>query len=228
MVQFQEAEAEENAPPNGYPAEEPNYRALFEAPDFTALLRPKQTRIAKEYTGKTNSVLKALLVGSLNAGDFPDAAAILKHGPSFAQATGQFADSSERARSIIDMITSPASPATMFVMTAIPLLGQIIRNHEEQIAQIPETRRQRRMMRKAQVQAKTEREPRFTIKAFGRQWPIYTKLGMPKWSKVFAGFRTQTQDPHTMAMQVFSDPDVIKALRTMGVNLVTADEAPAE
>lgn len=225
MVEFREPETDDDAPPNGY--HEPDYQALFDAPDFTALLRPASSRVAKEYTQKTNSVLKALLVGSLNAGDFPDAAAILRHGPGFAAATGQLADASDRAKALIDMATSPASPATMFVMTAIPLIGQIIRNHEAQIAQIPETRRQRRAMRKAVVQAKAEREPRFTIKMFGRQWPVYTSFKMPKWSKVFAGFRTQTQEPDMLAMQVFTDPKVIDALRKMGVNLVS-HEPPAE
>jgi hypothetical protein len=223
MVQFQEAQTEGEAP-NGQP-EEPDYYALFNAPDFTTLLRPAQTKLAKEYTEKTNSVLKALLVGSLNAGDFPDAAAILKHGPGFASATGQLCDSSERARGLVEMITSPASPLTMFVMTAIPLVGQVIRNHEAQIAQIPETRRQRRMMRKATVQAKAERKPRFTIRMFGRAWPIYANVSMPKWSKVFAGFRTQTVEPDLLAAQVFTDPAVIKALQKMGVVLVNQSEA---
>jgi len=223
VVQFQEAQEEEHVD-NGRP-EEPDYAALFSAPDFTTLLRPAATKTAREYTSKTNSMLKALLVGSLNAGDYPDAAAIIKHGPGFATATGQLADSSERARALIDMLTSPASPLTMFLMTGIPLIGQVLRNHEAQIQQIPETRRQRKMMAKAARQAQAQREPRFTIKILGRQWPVYWSPKMPKWSKVFAGFRTQTQEPDVLAMQVFSDPDVQKALVKMGVVIQGREQA---
>lgn len=223
MVQFQEAQEEDLG--NGKPDPEPNIYDLLDAPNFTTLLKPASTRKAKEYTSKTNSVLKALLIGSLNAGDFPDAAAILKHGPGFAQATGQLADASDRAAAIIDMVTSPASPLTVFLMTAIPLISQVVRNHEAQVAQIPEARRQRRAMKKAATQARAEREPRFRVRAFKREWPVYWNVKAPRWSRFLAGFKSQTQDPMTLAYQVFSDDDVQAALKKMGVTITRpADE----
>jgi hypothetical protein len=221
MVQFQEAQKEDLG--NGQPDPEPNIYDLLDAPNFTALLKPASTRKAKEYTAKTNSMLKAGLIGCLNAGDFPDAAAILKHGPGFAQATGQLADSSDKAAAFIDMMTAPASPLVVFLMTAIPLASQIVRNHESQVAQIPEVRRQRKAMAKAAKQARTEREPRFKIRAFRREWPIYWNVKAPRWSKFLAGFKSQTQEPMVLAYQVFQDPDVIAALKKMGVNITRPD-----
>jgi len=221
MVQFQEAQ-EEQARANGQDPE-PSIYDLLDAPSFTTLLKPASTRKAKEYTAKTNSVLKALLIGTLNAGDFPDAAAILKHGPGFASATGQLADASDRAAALIDMATSPASPLTVWLMTTIPLVSQIVRNHEAQVAQIPEARRQRKAMKKAAAQAKVNREPRFKIRAFRREWPIYWNVKAPRWSKFLAGFKSQTQEPMILAYQVFQDPDVIAALKKMGVNITRPD-----
>jgi hypothetical protein len=205
---------------NGYQeAPQPDWQALFNAPDFTQLIRPHQSRKAKEYQDKVLSVLKAGLVGSIRAGDFPDAAAIMLHGPGFASAAGQLADSSDRAANMIDLICSPASPLTMFLLTGLPLISQILRNHEEQLKQAPQSRRTRKAMRAAQKQAdKVERTPRFTINILGRHIPIYT-VNWPKWSKLLAGFRGQTQDPITLTGRVFTDPAVIRALAKQGIVL---------
>ena len=228
MVKFQQPQGEDTQysaeesgwDSNGHPEEErPDWQALFNAPDFTQIIRPHQSRKAKEYQDKVLSVLKAGMVGSIRAGDFPDAAAIMQHGPGFAAAAGQLADSSDRAANIIDLITSPASPLTMFVLTGLPLISQILRNHEEQLKQAPQARRTRRAMRQAQKTAdKQERKPRFTINILGRHIPIYT-VKMPTWGKLLSGFRGQTQDPMTLTGRVFTDPQVIRALAKQGIVL---------
>jgi hypothetical protein len=205
---------------HGKPPED-DWRTLFDAPDFTALVKPAQTVKAKEYATKVKSVLKSGLVGAINVGDFPDAAAILQYGAPFADAAGQLADSNEIAGKAIDIITSPGNPLMLFLMTAIPFGAQLFRNHEEQIKQIPMTRRQARLRRKAMATAKKAEPPRFTIRAFGRAWPIHFRT--PRLGKVLAGFKAQTRDPDQMTYQVFTDPAVLRALKKQGIVLVKSE-----
>lgn len=202
---------------NGQPPED-DWRSLFEAPDFTSLVRPAQTVKAKAYSTKVKSVLKSGMVGAINVGDFEDAAAILQYGTPFADAAGQLADSNEYAAKGIDIITSPNSPVILFLMTAIPFGAQLVRNHEDTIRQIPQTRREMRRRRKAMETARKAEPPRFTIRAFGRAWPVHFRT--PKLGKMFAGFKAQTRDPKEMTYQVFTDPAVIRALKKQGIVLV--------
>jgi hypothetical protein len=211
---------------NGKP--DGDWRSIFDAPDFTSLVRPAQTAKAREYSGKVKSVLKSGMVGAINAGDFKDAATILHYGPSFADATGQLADSSEWAAKAVDVITAPGNPAMLFVMTAIPFTAQLFRNHEDVIKNIPETRRNMRLRRKAMAQAHKAEEPRFTIRFFKREWPI--RFRTPNFGKFLAGFKSQTRDPDELAYQVFTDPSVVRALKKQGIVLVNTtggDDAPA-
>lgn len=202
---------------NGRPSEE-DWRSIFDAPDFTSLVKPAQTMKAKEYSSKVKSVLKSGMVGAINVGDFPDAAAILQYGTPFADAAGQLADSSEWAAKGIDIITSPGNPVMLFLMTAIPFGAQLFRNHEDTIKQIPQTRREMRRRRKAMATASKAEPPRFTIRFMKREWPI--RFHTPRLGKVLAGFKAQTRDPNEMTYQVFTDPSVIRALKKQGIVLV--------
>ncbi len=203
--------------------QEPDWSSIFGAPDFTALIKKRKTAVAREYEKRTNSLLKALLVGTLNTGNFPDAAAVLKLGPPLSAATGELAESSETARHMIDLITEPANPWVMFALTGIPLVAQLFRNHEPAIKQAPATLKERRAQRKAQT---AEQPPRFTVKiplirkTIALRFRFHFKLG-----KVLAGFRSQTVDPNMLAQQVFTDPDVITALKKMGAVI---NEQPPE
>jgi len=194
-----------------------SWEAILSAPNYADLIKTRQSARAREYRDKTNSLLKAGLVGALNAGDFPDAAAILRHGPAFSNATGQLADSNDKAAAIIDMITSPANPVAMFVLATIPLVAQIMRNHEKELAQVPGARKQAKATRKALKEARKSEEPRFTIKLLRWQIPVRWHSKGPDWRKVFAGFKSQTLDPNALAADVFTDSDVQKALEKMGV-----------
>lgn len=203
---------------NGSPPQGEDWRGIFDAPDFTSLVKPAQTMKAKEYSGKVKSVLKSGLVGAINVGDFEDAAAILQYGTPFADAAGQLADSNEWAAKGIDIITSPGNPIMLFLMTAIPFGAQLVRNHEETIKQLPTSRRQARLRRKAMATAKKAEPPRFTIRVMGRSWPVHFRT--PKVGKLLAGFKAQTRDPAEMTFQVFTDPAVIRALKKQGIVLV--------
>jgi hypothetical protein len=159
------------------------------------------------------------MAGCINAGDLPDAAAIIAYGPAFGSAAGQFADSSDWAAGAIDMLTSPANPLVMFLMTGIPLIGQILRNHEAELKAAPGAIKQTRAERRAMREAQGKRQPRFTVRIpfTKRHIPVYWS---PKPSRLLAMFRTQTQEPNDLTVTVFSDPDVIKALQKQGFRLV--------
>jgi hypothetical protein len=202
----------------------PDWESVWNAPDYASLITTRQSRVAREYTIKCNSIVKALALASINAGDFPDAAALLHHGPPFTHATGQLADQSDTVKRTIDLITSPSSPVVMFTITGIALIAQIMRNHEGQIKQIPDTRRQARAQRKAMAGARKAEPPRFTIKVLGRQWPIRFRSRI-KLSKFFAGFRAQTVEPQDLTVRVFSDDKLISALEKQGIRLVKNDAA---
>jgi hypothetical protein len=222
MVQFEEVKDKPGPEANGY-EEGPTWEDLFAAPSYTQLIKPAQSRNAKEYQDKVYACLKAVMAGAINAGDLPDAAAILAYGPAFGSAAGQFADNSEWAARTIDMLTTPGNPAVMFLMTAIPLIGQLARNHEAELKAAPGAIKQGRAERRAQREAQGQRQPRFTIRIFKKHIPVYWS---PKPSRLFGMFRSQTQDPKELTIAVFSDPNVQRALQKQGFRLVKTD-APA-
>jgi hypothetical protein len=199
------------------------YEAIFNAPDYASFLKVRRTSVSREYEARTNSVLKSLMLGSLNAGNFPDAAAIIHYGPQFAKATGGLADSNDYARKAIDILTSPSSPVALFALAAVPMFTQLMRNHEAQLAEVPATFRERRRMRKAaRLSGATipKGEPRFTIKIGKRAIPIYLRMHVKGLSVLLSGFRAQTQPPDNLASRVFSDPELISVLEKQGIRLV--------
>ena len=195
---------------------EPNWEDIFDAPDFTSLVKPASSRKAKAYETRVNSALKAGVIGCINAGDFVDAAAILYHGPQFAAASGQYAATDERAERTLNMLTSPSSPALLFLMTAAPLIGQLIRNHEDQVKEVPQTLRERRMRRKADKTASETQPPRFTMKLGKFRVPVRFNVKV-RFSSLFNAVKTPTRDPRSLAEHVFSDPDLIAALQKQGI-----------
>jgi len=201
------------------------WQAIFDAPDLTQLLNPKGGPKAAEYTKKINSVLKAGFLSFVNGGNFPDAAAILQYGPTFAKAGGTLAESSDTAAKAIDVLTSPSNPVAMFAIAALTLGGQLWRNHEKELAEVPTTIRERRARKKAMRAAGAPPpQPQFTIK-LGR-WQIPVRFRFRPASVLANGVRYQTQDPMLLTAQVFGDPDVAKLLDKMGFKVVPKHETP--
>jgi hypothetical protein len=202
---------------NGQP-EGDDFSYLFAAPDLSAFLKTTKTGVAREYERKTSALLKAGLIGAINAGQFPDAAALIKHGPGFASATGFLADADDRAKAVIDFLTTPANPYALFLITALPMVSQLFRNHERELAQSREqfvTRKER----KAQRKAERETQPKMTLHLpFGKTLTLGIRARFPV-GRIFAGFRAQTTDPRDLAVTVFSDPKVVEYLRKQGVNI---------
>ena len=213
--------------PNGYePHEEvPGWEAIVNAPDYASLIASRQSRRGKQYEQKTNSVLKAAAFTCINAGDFKDAAAIFHYGPPFSYATGQFADSNETARRVIDLVTSPESPAVMFAITALTLTTQLLRNHEETIKQMPVKGREARRRRKAMSTARQAEPPRFSIGVGRWKIPIRFRARI-KWSNITGLFRVQTQDPEDLMYRVFTDDSVMAALKKQGFTIKQNDQQP--
>lgn len=207
------------------PEPEVNYSELFGAPDFSSWIRRPRGKVAQEYELKIRSMMKAGVISSLNNQDFPDAAAFLKYGTGISRAGGELAQADSRARGIIDTITTPANPYMLFAMACIPLVAQLVRNHQPQVTEVKKTWKQKRAEAKARREAglppvERKTKPRFTIKLGKLHIPVYT----PKIPNVFVMFSAQTQTPQRLAYEVFSDNRVIKALQDMGITLRTKEE----
>ena len=214
---------------NGYHADDETFdpSALFDAPDYASWLKTTKSNAAKEYEKKANSFLKMVMTGFINAGQWPDAAAVIDRGPAWASAVGDFAASDEHVAKAIDMIMSPDSPTWKFVMTSIPLVSQLWRNHESEVSQVAAKVKQTRTERKAAKKAAkesgqtirvektvTRKIGRFTIKIPVRLLKFRFHPG-----KLLAGFRSGTVPPEQLAYQVFSDRRVVEALRKQGIYL---------
>jgi hypothetical protein len=203
----------------GAPEEEPSWEAIWNAPDYSLLIKTRQSLRAKEYTTKINSVLKAATFASIQAGDLPDAAAILHYGPAWSNAMGVMADKDKRVAGAIDMLTSPSSPLVMALVTTITLAAQILRNHEKQIKEIPNARKRAKAEKKARAAGAKLAPPRFKMRIWKWEIPVRFQPRV-KLSTLFSGFRAQTQAPELLTMAVFSDEDLLKALEKQGIRLV--------
>lgn len=216
----------EDIPPNHAepPDSDRDYGYLFEAPDFSTFLKTPTTQNAKDYQRKTEAMLKGWLWGSIHAGQMPDAATILEKGPGLAAATGKLADASPKVAKMLDLITAPESPVVVFAMTAFAFGAQIARNHEPEIAQVPQTWRERRAMRKAakanpKSQDTKPSEPLFTLRILGRRIPVGAKFHLSRipFRIVLSPARAQTVNPGVLVHRVFSDQRVQKALEKEGL-----------
>jgi hypothetical protein len=221
----QEDKAEQNGEYTGYP----DFELILGAPDFTSLVKRRKTNRSREYERKAASALKTVALGSIQAGNFPDAAAVLWHGPGAATAIGDLADADDRARAAIDMLTSPNSPWLVFAMTVTPLIAQILRNHEKEVREVPAKLNLSRKARAERKAAKTAAEtapPTFTLRLLGRKIPVRLKFRPRFASAFFTGIRSQSHHPDQLTAQVFTDPELLAALDKMGIQL--RQKAPDE
>ena len=204
---------------------EPDYTSLFDAPDYAKLVRGgTQTAVSKEYAEKIRSILKAGVLGTLRAGNIPDAATLLHYGPEFATATGELAASSERTRKVLDFLTAPDAPALLFTVVAVSMIFQFARNHEKDLAQASMTRREQRAARKqARKQGTPQAPPPRGLKVklpFGKSFTIGIRFHFPLTRTLAASIRSQTHDPADLTTKVFSDPKLIAELRKQGIPVV--------
>lgn len=201
---------------------EHDFSNLFDAPDYSSFIKTKPNSKAKSYEAKVASLMKAGLIGSLNAQQYPDAATFLKHGPGFAKATANLAVEDARIASIVDMITAPESPYVMFALVAVPLISQLARNHRSEINEAGATFKQKRAQRKAEKKAGI-RQPStikpIKFKLFKREItvPIRVRFKFPSLRNAFRAFLAPTQHPVQITNEVLGDPRVQAELRKMGL-----------
>jgi hypothetical protein len=199
-----------------------DYSTLFNAPSYSEFIKTAPNSRARSYERRVQSMMKAGMVASLNARNWPDAATFLKHGPGFAKAAGNLAAEDTRAAHIVDMLTAPDSPYIMFAMVAIPMVAQLVRNHEPNIKTAGATWKERRTERKqAKLSGASPRmkAPPITVHIFKREFkiPIRFRVKLPSLKNAFKAFLAPTQYPDEIAAEVFNDESVIKALHKMGL-----------
>jgi len=203
----------------------PDWHVIFGAADYTTLIKPKSTPTSRAARDKTYSVLKSFLIATINAGDMPDAATILHHGPQFGVAVGQLAEADKRAARAVDWLTQPSNPYVLFLLTTMGFGAQLYRNHEDSIKQLPAKiktdREQRKMMRRT---AKND-PPRFTMRILGRNIPIRWNVKFRP-GALFKGFRGQTHDPRDLVNHVFNDQKLLDALAAQGLIVVKREHEP--
>lgn len=208
--------------PSGSGPEVTDFRLILNAPDFaTFVKRPKNARV-REYEKRTASALKTLAFGAMQNENFADAAAVLWHGPAIATAAGHVADTSDRARNILDMVTAPNSPWMGLALTGMALVGQLARNHEKELQEVPKRFAMGRKARAARKAAKEKQEtpqtpPRFTMRI--GKWHIPVRFRFRGGRLLFSGIRANTQEPTILTSRVFTNEELLTELRKMGFNI---------
>lgn len=196
----------------GQPREDPrlNWSIILDAPEIGAFLKREETARAKEYRGKVNSLLNAALQLRLaDPNGLPDVSAILQRGPATALRAGALADDNDGFRKALDIITAPDNPAVMFAFAVIPLVTQLLRNHEDGVKDLREKRATRRNMtgaeRKAARETAKANRPRVEFKLFGRTW----RLPLRKFRLNLGGMlHVNTVAPEYLVSEVIGDPKV--------------------
>ncbi len=225
---------------NGQRAEEPeelfseqeagasyvNYDALFDAPDYSTMVKGTRSKTAREYELKIKSILKSGAVNTLRRGNMPDSAAIFRHGPAFSAAAGDLADVSEQTRKMIDLLTAPENPYVMFALTAIPFVAQLFRNHQPEIHQVNVTRKEVRKYRKEHPeesikQQQEDRRKNVTLHLpLGRTLNFRVGLRFNPLKGLRFALKTQTREPAELVTMVFSDKKLVAALKKMDIDIV--------
>jgi hypothetical protein len=200
-----------------------DYSSLFDAPDMASFVAEPRTAVARDYEQRAKSLLKTLMVNSLVRENYADAATYLYYGPATANAAGYLAAADDKAKRLMDMVTSPANPYVLFGLAIAPLLAQLGRNHEVELAKLPEMRRRSRAQRKAaktarRDQPQAEAQVKIKIPFLRKEIPVRINLKrvLPN---ALNGFRAQTTEPQNLVNTVFSDEKLIKELRKQGIGV---------
>ena len=220
-------------PPNGeVPAgERETSHVILDAPNFASFVKITRTTRSREYEKKVNSVLKSVFFASLNNRRIDDAATILDRGPAFALAAGNLADHDERVARVLDMLTAPDNPYVVAAITAIGLVGQLTRNHEDELHNIPDAvragRRERRARKAAEKAGATANGHRVQMRLpFGRTVSFAVRLRFRSLRNIGKIFRLQTQEPSAVVNRVFSDQKLLAALEKQGIVIRVNGENP--
>lgn len=167
-------------------------------PDFStqSILGEKKSRSekARAYDQKAQDVLALVMkMCAANESTVADAAAFIEHGEALASKVGDLAAHDKRVAHGIDIITSGTeNPYAAVVLAALPLISQLIRNHESDTAKPFEIRIP------------------FTKRSFKPKIKIRLNI---------AFMRALTVHPRQMIQNVFGREDVRTALIASGVEV---------
>jgi hypothetical protein len=202
-------------PPRESNGNEPSFK--FIDADIGEFIKRPKTSIAREYEKKTEAALNSVMrFCAQNPRTVADAAAIIAYGDNFASAVGEVAEVNRRTRQMIDLILSPESPWLALAIAGIPMATQLLRNHETAVSNIPQTFKNRpsKEQRKAvKAEAKANR-PKVAFKLFKRE----IKITLPFRLK-FNFVMSQTVEPEALTKAVFSNEQVVKALKKRGIDV---------
>ncbi len=204
-----------NESSNGKGSGEPGLK--FIDADIGEFIKRPKTATAREYEHKAESALNAVMrFCAQNPKTVPDAAAIIAYGDNFAAAVGEVAEINAKTRKMIDLILTPESPWLALAIAGIPMFTQIMRNHQTSLEQVPRQfgNREQRKAAKAERKAQRASQPKFTVKMFGREIGIRVPI-RPN----LKFFVSQTVEPDALANAVFSNEQVVKALKKRGIDV---------
>lgn len=163
------------------------------AQEFTTA--PKRGRKAQQYEAKTADILRfAMQMTVTSERTVTDAAALLTYGGQVAEKMGDLAAADERVARILDFINGGTeNPYLNVAMVAMPLVLQVMRNHESEA-----------------VQAESART--FTL---FKRWTIKIPFKFRIRSKAL---RNMTHEPRRLYETTFV-PEVVQALEAQGINV---------
>lgn len=187
--------------------------SFFDSPNFADFVKRTKTAVARDYEKRVASLVKTIAFGRMQSpGGLPDAAALIYNGANFSAASGMLAAEDKYAAKMIDIITSPENPYVVFAIAAIPMVAQLMRNHEADLQGATAKVKMTRAQRKAHAAAHPKPVAELTIpilkKKIRVKVPFRIKLTM---------LRSQSVDPGTLVNVVFSDVKVRRELRKQGV-----------
>lgn len=163
-------------------------------PNDTLLNEEKRTRRAEKYEKKAQRPLRyAFAIAVQHPLTVPDSAAILEYGPNLAEKIGDLADHDAKVRKAVDFLSDDTlgNPYLACVAAAVPLVMQILRNHEPQL--VPEVRGIRIPFIKRTIKL------RFGI-----------KLGR---------LRAVTKPPQEFGEKYFNSPKIVEKMQSLGITV---------
>lgn len=159
---------------------------LVEAKDRS----PKAEEYEEKAAGFLNYLMQSL---ASNEGTVADSAAFILHGPGFASKAGDLAAHDPRVAKAIDFISSGTdNPYAALAIASLPLVMQIIRNHESETARPLEVR------------------VPFTKRTFKPRIRIRLKNRF---------LRSLTQAPGQLIERIFHNEEIAKQLMAQGVDV---------
>src|SRR5215831_349641 len=167
--------------------------------------------VARKYEKKIRKGLNTIFRQCVaHEATVPDAAAIIMHGPQFAEKWGDLANVDPRVRRGIDMLTDGTeNPYLAAAAASLALFIQVYRNHEESMSPkaVVET------VKTARRQAKERPAREFRIPFTKRTLQIRFHLHVP-------AVENFSNEPAALARYVFENQEILDQLETAGITHV--------